>query len=96
MKIHFDAVLHDLENKPLTNGEKEFTLGMALANALLASYPDEQNLPGSEKVKRFKLAEKAYAGGEQEVSVEDAALIKTLVAKAYNPLIVGRVYEIIE
>jgi hypothetical protein len=53
-------------------------------------------LAAEEKVKRFRLAEIAAKGGEREVKVEDAALIKALIGKAFAPLVVGRAYDIIE
>ena len=48
------------------------------------------------KVKRFRLAEVASKGGQQELAVEDVALIKTLIGKAFAPLIVGRAFDIID
>jgi hypothetical protein len=53
-------------------------------------------LAAEEKVKRFRLAEIAAKGGEREVKVEDVALIKTLIGKAFAPLVVARAYDIIE
>jgi hypothetical protein len=47
-------------------------------------------------VRRFRLAEIAARGGEREVKVEDVALIKQLLGKAFAPLVVGRAYDIIE
>jgi hypothetical protein len=47
-------------------------------------------------VRRFRLAEIVAKGGEREVKVEDVALIKTLIGKAFAPLVVGRAYDIVE
>src|SRR5262249_2140486 len=96
MIIDFSAVIKDLDGVPVKNGEADATLGRVSCTALLASYADEQNLPAEDKVKRFRLAEIAAKGGEQEMKVEDVALIKTLIGKAFAPLIVGRAYDIIE
>jgi hypothetical protein len=96
MKIDFSAVIKDLEGDAVKDGEKDATLGRVACAALLASYADEQNLPAEDKVKRFHLAEVAAKGGEQEMKIDDVALIKTLIGKAFAPLVVGRAYDIIE
>jgi hypothetical protein len=96
MKIDFSAVIKDLDGDAVKGGEKDATFGRVACSALLASYADEQNLPAEDKVKRFRLAEVASKGGEQEMKVDDVALIKTLIGKAFAPLVVGRAYDIIE
>jgi hypothetical protein len=96
MKIDFSAVIKDLDGDAVKDGEKDATLGRVACTALLASYADEQSLVAEDKVKRFRLAEVAARGGEQEMKIDDVALIKTLIGKAFAPLIVGRAYDIIE
>lgn len=96
MKIDFSAAITNLDGTPAKDGDADVTLGKVSCGALLATYPDEQHLSGEEKVKRFRLAETAAKGGEQEIKVEDVALLKKLIAKAFPPLVVGRAYDIIE
>ena len=96
MKIDFSAVIKNLEGDAVKDGEKDATLGRVACTALLASYADEQNLPAEDKVKRFRLAEVAARGGKQEMKIDDVALVKTLIGKAFAPLIVARAYDIIE
>ena len=96
MKIDFSAVIKDLDGDAVKDGEKDATLGRVACAALLASYSEEQNLPAEDKVRRFRLAEIAAKGGEQDVKVEEVALIKTLIGKAFAPLVVARAYDIIE
>jgi len=96
MKIDFSAVIKDLDGEAVKDGDKVATLGRVACTALLASYADEQNLPAEDKVRRFRLAEIAAKGGEREVKVEDAALIKQLIGKAFAPLVVASAYDIIE
>ena len=96
MKIDFSAAIKDFDGDAVKDGDKEATLGRVACTALLASYADEQNLAAEDKVKRFRLAEIAAKGGEREVKVEDVALIKQLIGKAFAPLVVGRAYDIIE
>ena len=96
MKIDFSAAIKDLDGDAVKDGDKDATLGRVACTALLASYADEQNLPAEDKIKRFRQAETAAKGGAQEVRVEDVALIKTLIGKAFAPLIVGRAFDIID
>ena len=96
MKIDFSAVIKDLDGEAVKDGDKVATLGRVACTALLASYADEQNLPAEDKVRRFRLAEIAAKGGEREVKVEDTALIKQLIGKAFAPLVVASAYDIIE
>lgn len=96
MKIDFSAVIKDLDGDAVKDGERDATLGRVACAALLATYADEQNLAAEDKVKRFRLAEIASKGGEQEIKVDDVALIKKLIGKAFAPLIVARAYDIIE
>lgn len=96
MKVDFSAKLLDLEKKEIKEGDKVMTLSSVSCTALLATYPDEQNLEATTKVKRFRLAEKAINGGVQELAVEDVVELKKLIGKAYSPLVVGRVYDIID
>jgi hypothetical protein len=96
MKIDFSSVIKDLDGDAVKDGEKDTTLGRVACAALLASYADEQNLPAEDKVKRFRLAEVTSKGGEQEIKIDDVALIKKLIGKAFAPLIVARAYDIIE
>ena len=90
MKIDFSAAIKDFDGDAVKDGDKEATLGRVACTALLASYADEQNLPAEDKVKRFRLAEIAAKGGAQEMKVDDVALMKKLIGKAFAPLIVGR------
>lgn len=97
MKLNFSAVINDLEGNPCKDAKGDnATLGSITVEALMATFPDEQNLLGADKVKRFRLAEQAFKGGTQEVEVDDVALLKTLIGKAYGPLVVGRAYDLIE
>ena len=93
MKLDFSAPILGLDGKPDPSGA---TLGSVSITALMATFPDEQNLSGEDKIKRYKAALIIQLGGEQEITVDDASLIKKLVAKAYGPLVVGRVDEIIK
>lgn len=96
MKVDFSKPILSMKNEPIIEEGKPITLSTICSSALLMPYEDEKNLSGDEKVKRFKLASQVYDSGEQEITIEDASLLKKLIAKAYTPLIVGRAYALLE
>lgn len=96
MRVNFGAPILDLKGKPVNEDGKPLTLGSIACQAILMNYPDEQNLEGKEKVRRFTLAMQMVSEGESDMGIEDLALVKKLIAKAYGPLVVGRAYEIID
>ena len=53
--------------------------------ALLGEYQQER-IDGPEKHRRFKLWSKLKAGGVQEISIEEAALFKSLIGMGWGPL----------
>ena len=63
-----------------------------IVNALVANYPDEQGLPGDEKFKRGMLALRIQKGDMEGYSIDEVALIKKLVGKAYGPVICTQVW----
>ncbi len=97
MQRNFTTPIKNLDGRPLKEGDREVTLASIAVNALLTPYEDERNLSGDDKVKRFKLAQAIHdAQGEIEVTVEQVALLKSLIAKAYTPLIVGQAWAVLE
>lgn len=74
----------------------EFTLQKIIEDSLLGSYQDEQGLAGTEKMKRFQLAVKVHGSKAVTLTAEEISLIKTLVGKGYNALIVGQVWKMID
>ena len=71
------------------------TLGGIVAQALLAQYPNDQT-SGAEKHRRYKLWFAVKAGGLQDLTAEDIAMIKDLIGKGWAPLIVGQCWEMLE
>lgn len=98
--MDFSKPILDGLDTPVTvdrDGKKvALTLGMVAAGALYGSYPDEKDLSGDEKARRGNLALKIAQGGDQQLSVEDTALLKKLIAKAYGPLIVARAWTLLD
>lgn len=96
MKIDFSAILLDLNgaavNKSASADDGPATLAFVSCEALLAP---EQSQSSEDKVRQFALAIRIVNGGEQEVTPEEATLIKACVGRVYPPLIVGRAYELL-
>lgn len=96
MKLKNKNIL-DLDGKPIPQStgkdKKDLTLKDVLVSALMN--PQEDGT-GEKKLQRFKLAQKIHDNEEYEITSEEAVELKQLVAKQYNPLVVGRVYEAIE
>lgn len=97
MKIDFSATIKDFDGTDLKEaGDKPVTLGMIAVRALNANFTDEANLPAEEKVRRFGMALKISEGGEVDFKAEDIAEIKKVIGRAFNPLIVGRAFALLD
>ncbi|MFA6358683.1 MAG: hypothetical protein WCY09_08530 [Candidatus Omnitrophota bacterium] len=83
-------VILDQKSEPAT------VRGVAI-EALFATFKDEENLSGEEKLKRWELASKIKASSDPvELAVEEVALLKKLIGKAYGALIVGQAWKVLE
>lgn len=97
----FTKPILDLKGQPVTtDGKKDsppVTAAEVSVNALLASYPDETSLAGTEKARRFQIALKIQDSGAKDPGLlpDDVAMIDKLVAKLYGPLVVGRMRELL-
>ena len=85
-----------LTGKVFINEDKsELTLSNVACNALFAN-PEEEKIDGVEKLKRYELAIRIIKSPKNDLSIEEVAKIKELVAKIYGTIIVGVVYGMIE
>jgi hypothetical protein len=97
MKRDFSIVLVGLDGASFVDVKGEpLTLGVLSSHVLGVKYQGEENLSGDEQYKRFLLSERVYQGGSQEVSAEDVALLKHLIAKACEPRLLGPAYRSLE
>ena len=98
LAIDFATPIKQLDGEPMRKDDKQiFTLNDAVQNALLATYQDEPNLDGVEKSRRFWLAKKINdQRKDPPVTSDEIALIKKLIAKAFNPLVVGRAWDMLD
>lgn len=96
MKRIVTTVLTDLHGEAMNGAGGPLTLRSACVDALLGAYQDEVALPGEEKYRRFQLATKLSSSDEVDLTAEEITQLKKLVGKAWSPLVVGRVYELLE
>jgi hypothetical protein len=102
MVVNFAVEFVTLDGKPVMDEskpdeKKPFTLQTVAENVLQLSFADEQNLPGTEKQKRWALAVKIHAATEPlALQAEDIVLLKLLIGKWGGPMIVGQAYEMLE
>lgn len=98
MAIDFTKILVDFKGQPLKDGEVEANLGSVVVNALMANYNDDAN--GKEKLRRYKLALRIHDSTIEEIPIElkaeEIALCKDLIGKAFNPIVVGQAYMLLD
>lgn len=96
MKRNFNVVLKTFDGEEMKgNGGKTATGVSAVVDGLLA---DDRQLSGTDKLKRFSLAEKIYKAGDSEVELntEELNLIKEAVGTVFSAIVVGQIFRIIE
>jgi hypothetical protein len=98
MLINTNTVITNLVGEPMkdmdANGEAtDATLKSTIVNALLSPVQKEQ---GTEKVKKYELAKRIYEADEIELTAEEITLIKSRVGDTFVPIVVGRVFEMLE
>jgi hypothetical protein len=92
MKIDWTSVAIDLDSRPITDEQgKCITLGQLAIRALLVS---DERTPADEKFKRWQTARKIHENGD--ISVDEAALLKTAAGLVLTPLPLGLLWTAIE
>lgn len=94
MKIKLSTVIKDRTGKDIERDGKPLMFRTMAQDALDAVFSSE-NISGSEKAKRFTLLMKLN-DEDPDLTVEDLAMMKDSIGKAFGPMGVGRCYEIIE
>lgn len=97
MQIKLDTVITDIKGKPLMEGPAPLTVRDVIVGGLLNA-PDQRELTGEVKQKRFQLAVKIEARSSDEIglTVDQITLIKTAVASAFSTLVVGRIFALLD
>lgn len=97
MQVDFSAPILDLLGNGLpAKGGKVLTLGEVACEVLQAQFQDEANLSAQEKYKRYGLALKLAPGGEVDLTIEEAELLKRLIGKGCSALVMGRSFDMFE
>lgn len=99
LAIDFTQPITTLDGHPFKDPSgqvADVTLAVIAENALLQAYSDEANLSGEDKIKRYALARRIADNPKLELSAEDIALLKKLIAKSYNPLITGQSWKMLD
>lgn len=109
MKIDVTQQLAELDGTPMMTGRQvcqtcgqvvgksePMTVRLAATRALTAQFRDEQGLTGDEKWPRFHLALKITDEDEPDLKAEDIVLIKKLIGWMYGPVVVGRMWTILD
>jgi hypothetical protein len=93
MQVDFSATMVALNGEPI-NDEKgnPVTLKTVCQIALLGRYPHESP-DGAEKARRWLLATQ-LRDAVLDFTPEEMTLMKDLVGRAYDPLIVGQAYRL--
>ena len=93
MKVNLKTSLKAFDGADVTDATGPVLISTLCINALMK----EDTVAGAEKMKRFLLARRIYdAEGDLDITVEEASLIKDLVGSTFAPIVVGRVYELLE
>lgn len=94
--------LKTIKGETLKNEQGQpMTLGDVAVSALLANHVGEDGQPertsGEEKFKRYRLALKLDGCvGDADITIDEAAKLKKLVAAAYAPIVVGQFFDALE
>jgi hypothetical protein len=105
MPIDFTHVLKDLDGNDIMDiarkGDKAesvaLTLSRVATNSLCGAIPNEKQVDGEEHLKRWLLAQKVNGNRAADLSVEEIAMIKDRLAKAYNnALVIGQSYTLLD
>ena len=85
MKINSTQILLTYSGQPMKDRDgKDATLRWACCEALTATFQDEKNLSGEDKIKRYVLAGRIFENDNPDLTVKEVALVIELVAKAFS------------
>ena len=93
MKIDTTKVLVNVTGDPFKDGDKDLTLGKAVAGAL--STIKSEGIDGN--LKSYVLAQRFYSEEEVDITVEDVVFVKDkIVQSTYFPFIIGQIIKILD
>ena len=96
MKIDVMQSVRDYEGRPVKDGaDKNLSLRTVISASINASVGDKP-MTAEDKNKAFQISLKVWGDKVVDLTVDQLAFIKTKVGEVYNPLVYGRVCQIIE
>ncbi len=93
MKRNLEVALRDLDGKLFEDGS---VLKTVLFNAVVAPLQADATLSTDKKMALYGLAKRVHAGGVQDFTAEEIALMKERIAVLYNVLVIGQVFELLD
>lgn len=93
MKIDVTKQILDYEGNPLDGGTATYR---SVISAALNNLEAGEQLLAEQKARMYELSVKIFKSKEVKLSVEEAAFVKERVAKFFNPLVYGRVSDLLE
>ena len=80
----------------LSGGGHALTVGRAIAHALTKEAPGGVAVDADEKIKRAKIAIRLHDAKAAVMDTAETELVKELVTQLYNPMVVHRVFPLID
>lgn len=102
MNIDFTQIITDLDGNPVLESEATpLTLRKVAINSLLGTFTSQGGQPeqqsGETKVRLASLAQRIHSEpSDATLTIEEAALIKERIGKAYAALVVMRAWNMLE
>lgn len=97
--LSFTQTLRGVDDKPITTSPTDptpLTLSDVAVGALMGVLPADSNEDGATRFKRGELAHRIYKANNIELTVEEIALIKDRIGKAYGPLVVYAAWPLLD
>lgn len=94
--LDLSVQMKQLNGEPFIENNEPVTLKRVIVTALTAQYPDEQTLSGQVKFDRYRLAMKVQNEKDPVLSVEELKMVKELIGKGFNAIIVGQAWKAID
>ena len=96
MKIKVTDTIKKYDGSELIEEGKPLLLRTVFDVALNNTIPGEDAMTSEQKAKAYQLTLKIYANNEVDLTLDDRTLLKERVSKTYNPLVFGRVSDLLE
>lgn len=98
--VDFSQPIYQIDGSKFTDKDgkpSDTQLKTIAVTALLATIPGEGEVTGEDKAKRYALALKIQGSeGDVKLTSEEIVLLKKLIAKVYNPLVMGEAWQMLE